>query len=42
MTADLSGAVFDLYALAIFSVPVALILGVRALRQRRRRPWWRS
>ena len=42
MTSDISGAIFDLYALAILSGSVCLILAVRALRRARRRPWWRS
>ena len=43
MTADISGAVFDLYALAILAgCALAISLASLVIRRRRRRAWWRS
>ena len=42
MTADVSGLVFDLYAVGVFVVAAGLYLAYRAWRAHRRRPWWRG
>ena len=37
-----NGAIFDLWFLGISAGAALVILAVRALRYRRRRPWWRA
>lgn len=37
-----NGALFDVYFLALAGAIALVILVARALRHRRRRPWWRA